>query len=124
MVNTTGGLTSARSREDLAPLPSESGDQLIERGGECLDAVCLQLFGDRVYVKTKGRRSRQYGFRFLVLCSEGDPNASVIAKRIERRGRNRRDRIWTNQRFEVQDIDPVTGVTDHRALVTDLVLNQ
>ena len=57
-----------------------------------------------MHVKAKGRRSRQYGFRFLPLRSERDPNASVIAKRIERRGRNGRDRIRTNQLFDVQDI--------------------
>ena len=41
IVKTTRGFTSARGREDLAPLLPYSGDQLIERGGECLDSVRL-----------------------------------------------------------------------------------
>jgi hypothetical protein len=86
-VKTTSGLTSVRSREDLVPLLPYSGDQLIERGGECLDGIRLQLLGDRVHVKAERRHSRQYGVHFFSLCPERDPNASVISKRIERRGR-------------------------------------
>ena len=67
-----------------------------------------------MHVKANRRCSRQDSFGLLRLRLERGPNTSVIPKRVHRRGRNGRDRIRPDQRFDVQDIGThSTASTDY-----------
>src|SRR5688572_24204141 len=87
-----------------ASLLRQGRKQLIERGVEGRERVGLQLLGYRVYVEAKGRRPLQCSVRGSWLGSERDLNTPVIAKRIHRGRWNGRDRIRSDQGFEVHHV--------------------
>ena len=82
----------------------DHGEQLVERIGEKLHGVVGELVGDCLH-RNSGAREIVHGLlRDVDGLFEAGARMAVIAKRVERGGRNRIDRVGADEFLDVHDV--------------------
>ena len=82
----------------------DGGEQLVERFLEKLHAFISKLVGHLLHRNPGTREVIHRAPRSLDIFFQARAHAPVVAKRVAGRGRNRIDRIWSDQLLDVEHV--------------------